>query len=271
MASLLSCYRSLLATSQLTAVDIRLLMMHALKKTRIAFIIEENEVLTSSQISDIDALIKRRQQGEPIAYIMGERDFFGLTFSVTPDVLIPRPETELLVEEAIARTPQHANLLDLGTGSGAIAVSVAHTRPDLSVWACDISYEALGVAEHNAKKHGCTIVLLESDWFSALPQKQWHTIVANPPYIEKNDPHLCEGDLRFEPKLALTDHHDGLSAYRHIIAEARHYLMPQGWLLVEHGYNQGEDIPALFKKNGFRHVTTWHDLSGIARVCGGQL
>ncbi|MFZ6649372.1 peptide chain release factor N(5)-glutamine methyltransferase [Undibacterium sp. TJN25] len=263
------------AASPLDKLETRILMMHALGLTRIQLITRSEQVLAAEQLNALQNLIQRRVAGEPIAYITGEREFYGLSFTVTPDVLIPRPDTELLVELALQYAPQNGNLLDMGTGSGAIAIAVAHQRADLQVTALDVSEAALSVAHSNAQKilgqHSPRLRLLQSDWYGALAEQRFHTIASNPPYIVKNDRHLGEGDLRFEPVNALTDHGDGLSAYRTIIGGAAGHLHADGWLLMEHGYDQAEAVRGLLTLQGFTQVQSWRDLAGIERVSGGVL
>lgn len=256
----------------LERIDTRLLLMHGLGLTRIQLITRSEQPLTGAQVQALQDLFQRRLNGEPVAYIVGEREFFGLNFYVTPDVLIPRPDTELLVELAVRYAPPNTSLLDLGTGSGAIAVAVAHQRPDLNVCALDISTTALSVARENARRHVTTdtIELMQSDWYTAVASRRFHTIVSNPPYIIKDDPHLSLGDLRFEPVNALTDHSNGLSAYRCLIGDAHRHLHQHGWILLEHGYDQAESVRKLLLQAGFAHVQSWHDLSAIERVSGGQ-
>jgi release factor glutamine methyltransferase len=187
-------------------------------------------------------------------------------------VLIPRPDTELLVELTIERLPPQGAALDMGTGSGAIAVSVAHSRPDASVTALDVSSQALAVAQRNAAANGTRVNFLQSDWYGALdPQQRFAVIASNPPYIASGDRHLSEGDLRFEPVGALTDHADGLSALRTIIAGAPRHLLADGWLLMEHGYDQAASVRELLSAQGWLEVQSWTDLAGIERVSGGRL
>lgn len=266
IASLLA---ELTNASGLPVLELRMLLMYGLNKTRIQLITQSDAALTGQQCDCVQALVARRQQGEPIAYILGQREFFGLMLKVTTDVLIPRPDTELLVELALQLTPANAALLDLGTGSGAIAVAVAHQRPDLQVSAADISAAALEVARTNAALHVCRIAFFHSDWYAGIPQAQWQTIVSNPPYIVLDDAHLSQGDLRFEPIDALTDHADGLSAYRQIIQGAVSRL--NGWLLMEHGYDQAAAVRELLRQHGFSEIQSWRDLAGIERVSGGVL
>lgn len=259
--------------SPLDRIDTRLLLMHGLGLTRIQLITQSELVLNAEQLATMDGLFSRRIQGEPIAYLVQEREFFGLNFRVTPDVLIPRPDTELLVELALQYTPANSRLLDMGTGSGAIAVAIAHQRPDLHVSALDVSPAALAVAQENASRHlpAAKVKFYCSNWYTALSELQFQTIVSNPPYIVANDAHLQQGDLRFEPVDALTDHADGLSAYRHIIGQAYMHLLADGWILLEHGYDQAEAVRDLLIKARFTEVQSWLDLAGIERVSGGKL
>ena len=186
-------------------------------------------------------------------------------------MLIPRPDTELLVELALKHLPFKGRLLDMGTGSGAIAVALAHTRPDAEVTALDVSADALAVARRNAAANAVRVTFLESDWYGALDGQRFELIVSNPPYIASGDRHLTEGDLRFEPAGALTDHADGLAALRHIVQGAARHLAPQGALLMEHGYDQGAAVRALLFEAGFSQVQSWVDLAGIERVSGARL
>lgn len=228
----------------------------------------------------LNALVKRRQQGEPMAYIVGVKEFWSLPLYVNPHVLIPRPETELLVEKILEIFPSKSNadlrVLDLGTGSGAIALALAHERSLWQVSATDQSAQALEVAKTNAKQLGIINVdFYLGDWYEALVgldanQKQFDTIISNPPYIHNNDPHLTEGDCRFEPIRALHSGADGLKDLKHIIAHAAQYLRTNGWLLVEHGYDQGPQVLALFKEQGFKHCIGLKDLANHNRVVIGQ-
>ncbi|HSY29764.1 MAG TPA: peptide chain release factor N(5)-glutamine methyltransferase [Burkholderiaceae bacterium] len=248
----------------------RILLTHALGLTRVQLITQTERVLTAAEADQLEALVQRRIDGEPIAYIVGHREFYGLSFEVTPDVLIPRPETELLVELALRHLPADGQVLDMGTGSGAIAIAIAHTRPDAKVIALDYSETALAVARRNAERHGTQIGFLQSDWFAALGQQQFDVIVSNPPYIASGDRHLSQGDLRFEPVDALTDHSDGLSALRRIIDGASDHLRKGGWLFMEHGYDQAEAVREYTADHGFVEVQSWKDLAGIERVSGGR-
>ena len=255
---------------RLDPLDARILLCHALGLSRVGLITESHRILTGAEADALTTLVARRAAGEPIAYIVGKREFFGLDFCVTDAVLIPRPDTELLVELALERLLPAASVLDMGTGSGAIAVAIAHSRPDACVSALDASAPALAVARANAAANGATVRFLHSDWFAALGAERFDLIVSNPPYIADGDRHLSEGDLRFEPAAALTDYADGLSALRAIVAGAASHLAPGAWLLLEHGYDQAAQVRALLAGHGYAGVQSWRDLSGIERVSGGQ-
>jgi release factor glutamine methyltransferase len=256
----------------LDPLENRILLCEATGLTRVQLITQGDRPLTADEAARLDDLVARRLRGEPIAYIVGRREFFGLDFQVGPAVLIPRPDTELIVELSLERLPQNApRLLDMGTGSGAIAVAVAHTRPDADVTALDVSPDALAVAQANATANGARVRFLESSWFDALAAAEVFDVIAsNPPYIAAGDEHLAQGDLRFEPVGALTDHADGLSALRIIIAGGPRHLAPGGWLLLEHGYDQAAAVRALLVDAGFTDVQSWQDLAGIERVSGGR-
>ena len=265
-----SSIAAILASGALDPVDARNLLGHALGLSRVQLITQSDRLLDADEAARVGALFLRRWQGEPVAYLTGMREFFGLDFEVCPDVLIPRPETELLVELALERLPQGGSVLDLGTGSGAIPVAIAHTRPDARVSALDVSAAALTVARRNAERLGVRVDFLQSDWFTALADARFDLLVSNPPYIASGDAHLSQGDLRFEPVGALTDHEDGLSALRRIVAGAPAHLAAGGWLLMEHGYDQAEAVRALLVAQGFAEVQSWQDLAGITRVSGGR-
>jgi release factor glutamine methyltransferase len=260
---------TLLRDRRLSPLEARILLGHALQLSRIQLVTQAERVLTTEEAQSVSTLFQRRIDGEPIAYIVGEREFFGLMLHIMPDVLIPRPETELLVELALDRLHAGTNVLDMGTGSGAIAIAIAHARPDANVTALDVSESALAVARRNASRHRANIRFLQSNWYDALSGERFDIIVANPPYIVAGDAHLSQGDLRFEPVNALTDHADGLSALRAIIEGAPAHLVPGGFLLMEHGYDQAPAVRDLLAQHGFRQVQSWHDLAGIERVSGG--
>ena len=260
-----------LALLPLDALENRILLCHATGLSRVQLITQAERALGGDEAARLNALVQRRLAGEPIAYIVGRREFFGLDFAVNEAVLIPRPDTELIVELALERLAPQGRLLDMGTGSGAIAVAVAHTRPDAAVTALDVSAAALDVAQANAAHNGARVRFLQSDWFAALgPDQRFDLIASNPPYIAAGDAHLAQGDLRFEPANALTDHADGLSALRTIVSGAPTYLVPGAWLLLEHGYDQAMQVRALLQAQGYTEVQSWRDLGDIERVTGGK-
>ncbi len=261
----------LLAQSGLPPLEARMLLERALGKPRAWLIAHADETAGAEAEQAFAAMAGRRRQGEPIAYILGEREFYGLEFGVAPAVLIPRPETELLVELALARIPANAaaHVLDLGTGSGAIAVALAHERPQARVTAVDVDYAALSVARANASRHRASVRFFCGDWFGALPGEMFDLIVSNPPYVAAGDPHLGLGDVRFEPQRALAGGADGLDCIRAIVAKAGAHLRSGAWLLFEHGYDQAEACRALLEAGGYREAQSWPDLAGIPRVSGG--
>lgn len=254
-------------------LEARLLLEHLLQCPHAWLIAHGDETLTAPQQLQFAALLQRRLNGEPIAYILGQREFYGLPFKVTASTLIPRPDTELLIDLALAHLPDSkpCSLLDMGTGTGAIAVTLAHQRPLARVIATDRSAAALAVANDNAAQHAPDRVeCLASDWFSALTGQRFDLIVSNPPYIANTDPHLQQGDLRFEPACALAAGPDGLDDLRQIISQAPDHLNPGGWLLVEHGYDQQQACQQLFSQAGFTHIATHRDLGGQPRVTLGR-
>ena len=232
-----------------------------------------DNTLTDQQQAAFEALIKQRQQGTPIAYLTGTREFWSRDFRVTSDVLIPRPDTELLIELSLELIPknQAVKLIDLGTGSGIIAVTLAAERPNAHVTAVDASLAALAVAQHNARHHQLTnIEFYQSDWFSNVPESLFDLVISNPPYIDPDDEHLQQGDVRFEPQSALIADNQGLSDIQIIADKARSYLTPQGHLLIEHGYNQAPQVQAIFNALAYDKVQSYRDLSGQPRVTYGQ-
>lgn len=251
--------------------EARLLMQHVLGVSRVALMAYPELPMAESERGEFEALVGRRQAGEPVAYLLGQREFYGRSFRVGPDVLIPRPETELLVELALARACTGSRILDLGTGSGAVAVTLALERPDTEVTAVEVSAGALALARSNAETLGAKVIFLHGSWFEPLPaDARFDLIVSNPPYVAPGDPHLSQGDLRFEPSSALVGQGDGLGDIRLIIAGAAKHLRPGGWLLFEHGYDQAEPCRGLLSAAGLAQVQSWQDLAGIARVSGGR-
>ncbi len=281
-------------------LEVQLLLQHVLNVNRAWLIAHERDALQPHIHAEFEALLKRRLSGEPIAYILGYREFYGLKLKVTPDTLIPRPDTEALVEAALSKIPNPSfrrksessdftpldsdfrrndalkildlKVLDLGTGTGAIALAIAHNRPQAFVMATDASEKALNVAKENAQNLGITnITFLRSNWLDALQDKCFDVIVSNPPYIEQNDAHLTQGDLRYEPITALASGHDGLDDIRQIISAAPKHLNPHGCLLLEHGYNQAESVAALLCDAGFSEIEMIKDLGGNNRVTLGMI
>ena len=262
----------LLALSGLPPLEARMLFERVSGKARAWLIAHAGEAAGTEAEQAFAALAERRRLGEPIAYILGEREFYGLELRVTPAVLIPRPETELLVDLALARITANGavRVLDLGTGSGAIAVALAKARPQARLTAVDVDYGALTVARENARRHRVSVRFFCGDWFGALSREMFDLVVSNPPYVAAADPHLAEGDVRFEPQRALVGGADGLDCIRAIVSKARAHLQHGAWLLFEHGYDQAEACRALLQAQGYQEVQSWPDLAGIERVSGGR-
>jgi release factor glutamine methyltransferase len=254
-------------------IEVQMLLQHVLGVSRAHLLAHPEHELTEEQAAPYRAMLKRRLAGEPLAYILGEREFYGLRFKVTPATLIPRSDTELLVDLALQRIPREGGcrVLDLGTGSGAIALSIAHTRPNAEVTAVDASSAALEVALFNTRRLELKNVrLVQSHWFDSLAGERFDVIASNPPYIAAGDAHLSQGDVRFEPREALVSGMDGLDDIRHIIAGAREHLNSHGWMLLEHGYDQAAQVRSLMRQSGFASVFSARDLAGIERVSAGS-
>jgi release factor glutamine methyltransferase len=259
----------------LARVDAQMLLLHSLGRPlhdRAWLLAHDSDTLTPAQQATWQAALQRRLGGEPVAYITGRKDFFGLTLSVDARVLDPRPDTETLVEWAlallpIASAPQGLRVLDLGTGSGALALALQHTRPDAQLWAVDASEDALAVARANAQRLNLPVQFVQSDWLAAVPG-MFDLIVSNPPYVADGDPHLSA--LTHEPLQALTSGADGLADIRQIIAQAPSHLSPGGWLLLEHGCDQAASVQALLRQAGFTEVQSRQDLAGLDRCTGGR-
>ncbi len=255
-------------------IEARVLLREVLNQSDAYLLAHGDDTLTAEQAQQYVALVVRRVAGEPVAYLTGRREFFGREFVVNPTVLIPRPETELLVELALQRVPAGApaHVLDLGAGSGCIGITIAAERPQARVTLVDASEAALDIARANAAQWAPgNTRLLHSDWFSAVAAEQYDLIVANPPYVAEEDMHLQQGDLRFEPRTALAAGADGLNDLRRIIAQAPRHLRAGGGLLLEHGYDQAAACAQLLAAAGFKDVFNARDLAGVPRVSGGHL
>lgn len=267
----LAAARARLQASPTARLDAELLLADTLGRPRTWLHAWPEAELEPDTVEGFDQRIARRAAGEPIAYLLGEREFWSLTFTVSPDVLIPRPETEGLVRVALGYLQESANaepqVLDLGTGSGCVALALAHERPDAHVTAVEAAGPALALAQANAARLGIVNVeFLEGRWFAPLGSRRFDAIVSNPPYIATGDPHLAAGDVRFEPVGALDGGSDGLDALREIAAGAPHHLAPGGLVVVEHGMDQGEAVAALFASEGLTDIETQSDSAGLARI-----
>jgi len=263
--------RALIQASGLPASEARLLLASRLGVDRAWVIAHADDPLDDARCAGAAEVFRRRRLGEPVAYILGTREFFGLDLAVTPDVLIPRPESELLVDLALRRIGEGARrALDLGAGSGALAIAIARSAPGVEVWAVDASPAALAVARTNAARHATRVRFVQSDWFASLAGERFDLIVSNPPYVAEGDPHLADGDVRFEPRAALVGGADGLDCIRRIVREAREHLTPGGWLLFEHGHDQAGRCRALLADLGYADIVSVPDLAGIPRVAGGR-
>ena len=261
------------AATRIDRVDAEALLLHVLGQPRGWLFAHDRDGLTPEQFGRFDALVAEREAGAPVAYLTGRRGFWTFDLEVTADTLIPRPETELLVELALARIAKDAapRIADLGTGSGAIALAIASERPQARVIATDASQAAMAVAHRNARRNDIgNVEFRNGSWFEPLAGERFDLIASNPPYIESTDPHLGEGDLRFEPMSALASGDDGLDDLRIIVSAAPSHLLDGGWLLVEHGWQQGDAVRALFRDAGFFDVGTVRDLEDRDRVTLGR-
>ena len=259
---------------QMDRTDAMVIMAEVLGVNRAWIVANPMKILSESQDAQIEMLGAQRAMGRPVAYLLNRREFYGRDFALDSAVLIPRPETETLVEAALARMAPRDTFLDLGTGSGAIAVTLACQRPEAQGVATDSSPAALRVARGNAERHLCAerIEFVVGSWYEPVGDRRFDVIVSNPPYVAAHDRHLGQGDLRFEPPEALTDGSaDGLASVRAIVAGAPAHLKPGGWLLLEHGHDQAEAVRALLAAAGFEGLVCLPDLAGIARVAGGMM
>lgn len=260
--------RQLSPLSDVARLEAEVLLAHVLNVTRVHLHTWPEKILTESQEHAFLDLVASRTQGQPIAYLLGQREFWSLEMVVTPSVLIPRPETELLVECALEQvTAKQAVIADMGTGSGAIAIALAHERREWMLHASDLSAAALEVAQRNAARLNIPNVNFHlGSWCDALPKIKFDAIVSNPPYIAEDDIHLAQGDVRFEPRSALVSAENGLCDIILIIDQAKSYLKSGGFLFLEHGYQQAKKVASIFKKAGYTHVQVKRDLMGIERV-----
>lgn len=264
---------SRLSQSDTARLDVELLLSYLLKKNRTFLFTWPEHLLTPAESKMFVSLLARREAGEPIAHIIGEREFWSLPLSVDASTLIPRPDTELLVETLLRLMPETKvrSCLDLGTGTGAIALAVASEKPHWQIDAVDYSQDAIALAKRNGEKLGLNnISFFCSDWFSHVAAKKFDVIVSNPPYIDPEDPHLNQGDVRFEPRSALIANNHGLADIEHIVTLSTHYLAAHGWLLLEHGYDQAAAVNELLVKQGFSRVECVQDYGGNDRISIGQ-
>ena len=255
-------------------LDAELLIAHVLDIPRTQFITQPDTHIATSQLDEIQEYLHKRQQGYPVAYLIGNQHFWDVELTVTPDTLIPRPETEMLVETALTmfEAEQPIQLADLGTGSGAIAIAIAKARPKWQVLATDRYEPTLAIAQQNAAHYQLdNIHFLQSDWFTKFEQDaRFEMIISNPPYVAEQDPHLQQGDVQFEPPQALRAGADGLDDIRQLVNTSRHFITPGGWLLLEHGYDQGAAVKNLFAEAGYADIQQKTDLGGHIRMTYAQ-
>jgi len=253
------------------AVDSRALLCHVLQQSAAYLMTWPEQQLSVSQWQQLQQLTDKRRQGHPVAHLTGQREFWSLSLTVNNSTLIPRPDTETLVATALELSlPSQARVLDLGTGTGAIALALKSERPQWQVSALDASADAVALARHNAQRLALDIEVQQSHWFADIGAAEFDLIVANPPYIDANDPHLSQGDVRFEPRSALVAAQQGLADIATIAGQAGNWLTPAGWLLFEHGWQQADSVVELLRQNGYKHVNRWTDYGSVERVTGGQ-
>lgn len=263
---------NLTESSPSAAVDAQVLLTFILNCNTAHLAAWPENNLSAQQNTCYQKLIQQRSQGVPVAYLTGSREFWSLNFKVNDSTLIPRPETETLIEFILQKFSDKNNLklLDMGTGTGAIAISIAKEKPDWSVFASDTSEQALQLATQNNRDLQTDITLINSDWFSNITENNFDIIVSNPPYISANDPHLSQGDVRFEPATALVSGHTGMDDIEHLCKHAKNHLLDNGWLIIEHGYNQKQLVADCFAKNAYTEIVQQKDLSGHTRMTAGQ-
>lgn len=255
-------------------LDAQVLLTHVLQCNSAHLAAWPEKELSEEQESNYLLLVEQRLQGNPVAHLTGSREFWSLNFSVDNSTLIPRPETETLVEFILEKfsDKESLKLLDMGTGTGAIALSIANEKPDWEIIASDVSDKALALATQNSNEHQtANVTFIQSDWFKYIDQKDFDIIVSNPPYIASDDPHLLQGDVRFEPESALSSGETGMDDIEHICSHAKNYLLNNGWLIVEHGYNQKQQVADCFTRNGFTEIEQRQDLSGHTRMTAGKI
>lgn len=266
--------KQLADSSPSAMLDSQVLLTHVLQCNSAHLAAWPEKNLSETQLADYLDLLERRQQGVPVAHLTGSREFWSLNFSVDNSTLIPRPETETLVEFILEKFDEvdRLKLLDMGTGTGAIAISIAKERPDWEIIASDISEQALALATKNSSDNQtANITFVQSNWFEAIDHHDFNIIVSNPPYIAKDDPHLSQGDVRFEPQSALNSGETGMDDIEHICSQANNHLLKNGWLIIEHGYNQKQQVSECFTRNGFKEIIQRQDLSGHYRMTAGRI
>jgi release factor glutamine methyltransferase len=267
-------YKTLKSHSDSASIDAQILLGHCLDCTRTYLYTWPDKLITPQQSECFNNLLKQRLQGEPVAYITGEKAFWNMDLKVSAATLIPRPETELLVETALSLISPNkaASILELGTGSAAIALALAHEHPDCQITAVELSPEACAIAQQNIQNYSKgNVQLLAGHWFTPVEHQRFDLIISNPPYVADNDPHLLQGDVRYEPSMALSAGTDGLDEIRHIISEAQHFLNDSGWLLLEHGYNQANAVEELFLLHNYISIKQYKDHAGHFRVSVAQV
>jgi release factor glutamine methyltransferase len=253
-------------------LDAELLLAKVLDKPRSYLLTWPERTVSLAQQQQFEQLLSAREQGQPVAYLLGQREFWSLSLAVNDSTLIPRPETEHLVAAVLAlQLPEQAQVVDLGCGTGAIALALKSERPQWQITAVERDARALALAQHNAEQLRLALEFCASDWFSALPMaQQFDVVVSNPPYIDAADPHLLQGDVRFEPRSALVAEQHGLADLAQLIAQAPSYLRNGGWLLLEHGWQQGAAVRQLFEQQGYKQVSSQHDYAKLERISSGQ-